>query len=58
MDQKGVKINYLWIKQDSIIISTLELISDIILFDLFTPRVARIIFWKPGVNFIKSRTQL
>jgi hypothetical protein len=58
MDQKGVKMNYLWIKQDSIIISTLELISDIILFDLFTPLVARIIFRKPGVNFIKSRTQL
>jgi hypothetical protein len=52
MDQKGIKMNYLWIKQVSGIISILENIfwsNLLILFNLWAARINSI---KLGVKFI------
>jgi hypothetical protein len=55
MDQKGVKIDFLWIKQDSRIIFTLKNIFYINLPNLLGFWIARIIFEKFKVYSAKFR---
>jgi hypothetical protein len=58
MDQKWIKINFIWIKQDSGIIFILKIIFYINLSDLLDSRTVHMISEKSSAYSIKSRAYL